>query len=92
MPPLHLPAEGKRKREENPLWIGVVLFFSAFLSCLDLWALLYIDASVSWRGSAPLFQSKLFENEWGVCVCFWGGDSVKKDGNMGYNVEEQKEG
>ena len=41
VPPLHLPAGSEWKREENPLWIGVALFSSAFLLFGPLGSVVY---------------------------------------------------
>lgn len=87
VPPLHLPAGSEWKREENPLWIGVALFSSAFLLFGPLGSVVYWCSSGMARvegcgggggggGSVPLSQSKRFENKWGERKWIW----KKKEG------------
>lgn len=87
VPPLHLPAGSEWKREENPLWIGVALFSSAFLLFGPLGSVVYWCSSGMARvegcgggggggGSVPLSQSKRFENKCGERKWIW----KKKEG------------
>ena len=84
VPPLHLPAGSEWKREENPLWIGVALFSSAFLLFGPLGSVVYwCSSGMAWvegcgGRSVPLSQSKRFENKWGERKWIWekGGEGV----------------
>lgn len=85
---LHCISLQKANEREKKIHYGLVLRCSPQpFSCLDLWALLYIDAPAGWGESVPLSLSKHSENKCGERKWIW--KKKKKKGKGGWEKREK---